>query len=174
MPFNFPSQSFTFPLENIIGLWHAIWDQDMKLKILTRRDREGGSWDTSFFPLSFLLLRLSAFLLGALIYFFTAFLSLSHLKWVKMGQNGSKNLAWVIMINSLNSTPPGEPPSHARLKIRPGWTLHMESNPIFWRHLCLLLHLVPIQPILLPPGYSHPLAMLIKYRQNFANSIFQQ
>ena len=64
----------------------------MKLKILTRRDREGGSWDTSFFPLSFLLLRLSAFLLGALIYFFTAFLSLSHLKWVKMGQNGSK---WV-------------------------------------------------------------------------------
>lgn len=47
------------------------------------------------------------------------------------------------MINSLNSTPPGEPPSHARLR--------------------LLLHLVPIQPILLPPGYSHPLTMFEWY-----------
>jgi len=47
------------------------------------------------------------------------------------------------MINSLNSTTPGKPPSHARL--------------------CFLLHLVSIQPILLPPGNPHPLTMFEWY-----------
>lgn len=47
------------------------------------------------------------------------------------------------MINSLNSTSPREPPSHARL--------------------CLLLNFISIEPILLPTGNPHPLTMFKWY-----------
>ena len=64
----------------------------MKLKIGSRRGREGESWDSKeliCFPPSFLLLCLSAFLLRGLVCFFTALLPLSYLKCHIMGQHSA-------------------------------------------------------------------------------------
>ena len=95
----------------------------MKLKIGKRRGREGESWDSkeyifsslisSSLSLCFSFARLDLLLCSSPSSFPPEMGSKVRIAVI----GGDKNLAGVIVINSLNSTPPGEPPSHARLKI---------------------------------------------------------
>ena len=142
----------------------------MKLKIGSRRGREGESWDSKeliCFPPSFLLLCLSAFLLRGLVCFFTALLPLSYLKCHIMGQHSA-------VIGG--DKKPGRSHSDQQPQQHTVWGTTLAcaaENSLYmflclymflgiqFKHLCFLLHLVSIQPILLPPGDPHPLTMLI-------------